>query len=213
MLRGWASAHGALLVFDEVMTSRLSPGGLQAVHGIAPDLTTLGKYMGGGLSFGAFGGRADVMRRFDPLQPDAFAHAGTFNNNVFTLSAGVAGLRDVYTPSAAQALNARGDTLRQRLNRIAREARFPMQFTGMGSMMNVHMCSGSVRSIRDLERSVKPLLDLFYFHMLDRRVWIARRGMINLSLPVGDAECDHLVRAVQGFVDSCNGMLPIAGAA
>jgi glutamate-1-semialdehyde 2,1-aminomutase len=70
-----------------------------------------------------------------------------------------------------------------------------------------------VRSIRDLERSVKPLLDLFYFHMLDRRVWIARRGMINLSLPVGDAECDHLVRAVQGFVDSCNGMLPIAGAA
>ncbi|RYF63259.1 MAG: aminotransferase class III-fold pyridoxal phosphate-dependent enzyme, partial [Comamonadaceae bacterium] len=97
MLRDWSSAHGALLIFDEVMTSRLAPGGLQQVHGIAPDLTTLGKYIGGGFSFGAFGGRADLMRRFDPGQPGAFGHAGTFNNNVFTMAAGAAGLREVYT--------------------------------------------------------------------------------------------------------------------
>jgi len=207
MLRDWATANGALLIFDEVMTSRLSPGGLQAIVGVAPDLTTLGKYVGGGLSFGAFGGRADVMRRFDPLQPDAFSHAGTFNNNVFTLSAGVAGLRDVYTPSAALALNARGDALRQRLNTAAQGAKFPMQFTGWGSMMNVHMCPGAVRSVRDLEQSSRQLADLFYFHMLDRRVWIARRGMINLSRPIGDAECDHLVSAVEGFVETCNRLL------
>lgn len=213
MLRDWASAHGALLIFDEVMTSRLSPGGLQAVHGIAPDLTTLGKYMGGGLSFGAFGGRAEVMRRFDPLQPDAFAHAGTFNNNVFTLSAGVAGLRDVYTASAALALNARGDALRSSLNAAAQAARFPMQFTGLGSMMNVHMCRGAVRSVRDLAQSERPLADLFYFHMLDQGVWMARRGMINLSLPIGDAECDHLVHAVEGFVESINRMLWLTGPA
>jgi glutamate-1-semialdehyde 2,1-aminomutase len=67
MLREWTRAHGALLIFDEVMTSRLAPGGLQAVYGVAPDMTTLGKYVGGGLSFGAFGGSAEVMRRFDPL--------------------------------------------------------------------------------------------------------------------------------------------------
>jgi glutamate-1-semialdehyde 2,1-aminomutase len=204
MLREWTRSHGALLIFDEVMTSRLAPGGLQAVHGVAPDMTTLGKYVGGGLSFGAFGGSAAVMRRFDPLQPDALAHAGTFNNNVFTMAAGVAGLRDVYTAAAALALNARGDALRRRLNTVAREARFPMQFTGLGSMMNVHMCRGRVRSVRDLERSVRPLSDLFYFQALDHGVWLARRGMINLSLPIGDAECDRLVRAVEAFIESSN---------
>lgn len=208
MLRNWASSHGALLIFDEVMTSRLAYGGLQAVHGVAPDLTTLGKYVGGGLSFGAFGGRADVMRRFDPLQPDALAHAGTFNNNVFTMSAGVAGLRDVYTPSAALALNGRGDALRSRLDTLAaQKARFPMQFTGIGSMMNVHMCAGTVRSIRDLEGSSTALSHLFYFRMLEAGVWLARRGMINLSLPIGDAECDQLVHAVDRFVDLCNGIM------
>jgi glutamate-1-semialdehyde 2,1-aminomutase len=204
MLREWTRAHGALLIFDEVMTSRLAPGGLQAVYGVAPDMTTLGKYVGGGLSFGAFGGSAEVMRRFDPLQPDALAHAGTFNNNVFTMAAGVAGLRHVYTASAALALSARGDALRQRLNTVAQEARFAMQFTGLGSMMNVHMCPGPVRSVRDLERSTRSLSDLFYFQALNHGVWLARRGMINLSLPIGDAECDRLVRAVEAFVESCN---------
>ncbi len=207
MLRDWTRTHGALLIFDEVMTSRLAPGGLQAVYGVAPDMTTLGKYVGGGLSFGAFGGRAEVMRRFDPLQPDALAHAGTFNNNVFTMAAGVAGLRDVYTASVALALNARGDALRQRLNAVAQKARFPMQFTGLGSMMNVHMCPGAVRSLRDLERSARPLSDLFYFQMLGHGVWLARRGMINLSLPIGAAECDRLVHAAEAFIESCNGII------
>ena len=111
---------GALLILDEVMTSRLSPGGLQAVRGVKPDLTTFGKYIGGGMSFGAFGGRADIMDLFDPRRPDALPHAGTFNNNVLTMSAGLTGLTEVYTPEAARALNARGDALRERLNALCR---------------------------------------------------------------------------------------------
>ncbi len=204
MLREWATRNSALLIFDEVMTSRLSPGGLQAVYGVTPDLTTLGKYIGGGFSFGAFGGRAELINRFNPFLPGALAHAGTFNNNVFTMSAGVAGLRDVYTSTAAIALNARGDTLRERLNAAAQRARFPMQFTGLGSMMNVHMCAGTVRSIRDLVPSIAPLRDLFYFDMFSQGLWLARRGMINLSLPIGDAECDRLVHAVEVFIDTRN---------
>lgn len=207
MLREWTDKNDALLIFDEVMTSRLSPGGLQSVLGIAPDLTTLGKYVGGGFSFGAFGGREDLMRRFDPLQADAFGHAGTFNNNVFTMLAGAAGMRDVYTPTAALALNARGDELRLRLNQEARRSRFPMQFTGQGSMMSVHMCPGSIRSIRDLTTAALPLRDLFYFFMLKSDVWLARRGMINLSLPMGNAACDRLVHAVAAFVDSCDSLM------
>src|SRR6516162_1937660 len=104
-LRALADETGALLIFDEVMTSRLSPGGLQEVHAILPDLTTLGKYVGGGMSFGAFGGRADVMEHFDPRRPDAYQHAGTFNNNVLTMNAGLVGLTEIYTPERARALN------------------------------------------------------------------------------------------------------------
>ena len=99
-LRELADACGAMLIFDEVMTSRLSIGGRQAQLGIRPDLTTLGKYFGGGLSFGAFGGRADLMARFDPRRADALGHAGTFNNNVLTMAAGLAGLQQVLTPAA-----------------------------------------------------------------------------------------------------------------
>ncbi len=211
MLRDWASAHGAVLIFDEVMTSRLAPGGLQAVCGITPDMTTLGKYLGGGFSFGAFGGRAELMAHFDPFRPGAFAHAGTFNNNVFTLAAGVAGLREVYTPETAHALNARGDALRQRLNEVAQAARFPMQFTGLGSMMNLHMHAGPVRSVRDLAGDSIALRDLFYFDMLEQGLWLARRGMVNLSLPMGDAECERLARAVQGFVEARHALVASGG--
>ncbi|MGE0238728.1 MAG: aspartate aminotransferase family protein, partial [Parvibaculaceae bacterium] len=114
MLREECTRHGVMLVFDEVMTSRLAPGGLQEKHAISPDLTTLGKYVGGGFSFGAFGGRADIMDRYEPSRPDAQAHAGTFNNNPFTMAAGLAAMTEIYTPERAIALNQSGDRLRQR---------------------------------------------------------------------------------------------------
>ena len=94
-LRNATQRSGVLLIFDEVQTSRLAPGGLQEALGVYADLTTLGKYLGGGASFGAFGGRADLMDRFDPRRPDHFSHAGTHNNNAVTMAAGLAGLRDV----------------------------------------------------------------------------------------------------------------------
>ena len=93
MLREETWAHGITMIFDEVMTSRLSPGGLQAKLGVIPDMTTLGKYIGGGMSFGAFGGRREIMELFDPTKPDHLPHAGTFNNNALTMAAGVGGLR------------------------------------------------------------------------------------------------------------------------
>ena len=105
-LREATTEHDVLLIFDEVMTSRLSPGGLQLATGITPDLTSLGKYVGGGLTFGAFGGRAELMARFDPTRADALPHAGTFNNDVLTMAAGLAGLTQIYTPAAAEELNA-----------------------------------------------------------------------------------------------------------
>src|ERR1700678_3594704 len=100
------------------MTSRLSPGGLQERLGVIPDLTTLGKYIGGGFSFGAFGGREGLMSLMDPGRPDSLPHAGTFNNNVFSMGAGAVALREVYTPARADQLYAAGEDLLLRLNEM-----------------------------------------------------------------------------------------------
>jgi glutamate-1-semialdehyde 2,1-aminomutase len=201
-LRALADDTGALLIFDEVMTSRLAPGGLQEAHGILPDLTTLGKYVGGGMSFGAFGGRADVMERFDPRRPDAFQHAGTFNNNTLTMSAGLVGLTEIYTPERARVLNAFGDRLRERLNGIARQHGLAMQFTGLGSMLAVHMTDGPIRSQEDTERGNAALRDLFYFDLLARGIWFAKRGMFALSIALDEEDGDKLVDAVEEFAQT-----------
>lgn len=196
MLREEATKAGAVLIFDEVMTSRLSPGGIQVLSGIIPDMTTLGKYIGGGLTFGAFGGRADIMEHFDPLRPDAWPHAGTFNNNILTMSAGVAGLEEVYPPEVATSFNARGDQVRERLNALGRDKGLPVRFTGRGSMMTVHFGWKPVRGPADTKQTPQAMRDLFHMDMLARGIYIARRGMINLSVPMTDGDFDALVAAV-----------------
>ena len=119
MLREEATTAGALLIFDEIMTSRLGPQGVGGLEQITPELMTVGKYLAGGMSFGAFGGRRDLMSAYDPTRAGSLFHAGTFNNNVLSMSAGIAGLSRVLTDEALTALNARGDRLRNDLNRAA----------------------------------------------------------------------------------------------
>src|SRR6516164_9290566 len=201
-LRTLAAETGALLIFDEVMTSRLAPGGLQEAHGILPDLTTLGKYVGGGMSFGAFGGRADLMARFDPRRPDAFQHAGTFNNNVLTMNAGLVGLTEIYTPERARALNSWGDRLRERLNTVVRRRGLAMQFTGRGSMLSVHMTDAPIHSQEEAQKGNAPLRDLFYFDLLVRGIWFAKRGMFALSIALDEQDGDKLADAVEEFADT-----------
>jgi glutamate-1-semialdehyde 2,1-aminomutase len=201
-LREAATETGAVLIFDEVMTSRLGPGGLQGELGIRPDLTTLGKYLGGGMSFGAFGGRAEIMERFDPRRADALQHAGTFNNNVLSMKAGYAGLTQAFTPDAARALNARGEALRARLNGLCRAHKAPLQFSGRGSMMTTHTTADPIRSSADAARGDTGLKELLFFDLLAEGIWLARRGFIALSLAIGDAECDRLATAVEHFLEA-----------
>jgi glutamate-1-semialdehyde 2,1-aminomutase len=209
-LRRLADESGALLVFDEVMTSRLSLGGCQALLGITPDLTSLGKYFGGGLSFGAFGGRHDVMQRFDPRRPDALGHAGTFNNNVLTMAAGLAGLRELWTPSAIDTLNRRGDALRERCNALFAARGLALQMTGLGSLMNLHATDRTVHRPADLASSDMRVKDLLFFALLERGVFIARRGLMALSLPFGDAEAGQFVAALSDALTAHQAVLPAA---
>lgn len=207
-LRSLADGCGALLVLDEVMTSRLGPGGRQGQLGLVPDLTVLGKYFGGGLSFGAFGGRAELMRRYDPARPDALPHAGTFNNNVLSMAAGLAGLTQVLHPQALLELNDRGDRLRERLNALFAHHGVAAQASGLGSLMNLHGTAAPLRRPADLTGASEPLKALLYFALLERGVYLARRGLIALALPFGEAECDELAGALDEVLRHYAAVLP-----
>lgn len=199
-LREAATRHGIVLVFDEVMTSRFSPGGRQGELGLRPDMTTLGKYIGGGSSFGAFGGRADIMQRFDPRMPDALTHAGTFNNNVISMAAGIAGMTKVLTPAALAGLNARGTALREALNALFRRRGAKLQATGLGSILSLHATERPIRNPDDLAGADGEIKDLVFFDLIARGFYLARRGYMALSLPIGEAETAALVEALDDIV-------------
>jgi glutamate-1-semialdehyde 2,1-aminomutase len=194
-LRDLATTHGALLVMDEVMTSRLAVGGAQERYGVQADLTVLGKYFGGGLSFGAFGGSREVMAAYDPAQ-GGLTHGGTFNNNAFTMSVGpvVAGMLDRATLTR---LNGRGDRLRERLAEVLAPVGFSV--SGLGSMMTIHPARGPVQRWSDVA-GVDPRWRRLLFHdLLTRGYYIAERGYHALSLAVTDEQLDGFVDAVGAF--------------
>jgi glutamate-1-semialdehyde 2,1-aminomutase len=189
------------------MTSRLAPGGLQGKHGITPDLTTLGKYVGGGMTIGAFGGRGDIMDRFDPNRPDSFPHGGTFNNNVLAMSAGLAGFTKVLTPAALDRMNGLGDSLRDRANALAAKHGLPVQATGTGSIFGLHFHKGPIRNSHDLdegekgrERDIAALKKLYQLDMFERGLYVTRRILGNLSLVTSAADVDLFIDALDEFL-------------
>ena len=207
-LRSVATETGAVLIFDEVMTSRLfSGGGVQSEMGIEPDMTTLGKYIGGGMSFGAFGGKKAIMSLLDP-RTGTLPHAGTFNNNVFTMAVGSVGLELLFTPERARQLHATGENLRAQLNEIAKGTL--MKVSGCGSIMAFHFTKTAVEQILS-ENSLKgdsiELLDLLHLDLLGRGFYIARRGFIALGLPLTEVELDGFVEAIKCFLQKYSGVL------
>jgi glutamate-1-semialdehyde 2,1-aminomutase len=182
---------------------------LQKLHGVTPDLTTLGKYVAGGMSFGAFGGRGDVMDLFDGHRPGSLIHSGTFNNNVMSMAGGLVAMGEIFDAAAADALFARGERLRERLNAVCRERGVEMQFTGLGSMMQPHFRKGPIERPYAATPREEALRELYFFDLLAAGVYIARRGMIAMSLPVGEAECDRLVAAVDEFCALRRPLMPL----
>ncbi len=207
-LREETGRRGALLVFDEVMTSRLAPGGMQERTGVTPDLVAFGKYLGGGMSFGAFGGRRDLMARLDPRDPRSFTHSGTFNNNVLTMVAGLAGLEKVLTPEATLRLNASGDRLRVRLQEAADRRGVALRAMGLGSMICLHFQSGEIRKPADTEATPPAARKLFQLEMNLAGFYLSRRGFMSLSLPLTSKDHDDLVAAFEEFLEEHAPVLP-----
>ena len=142
------------------------------------------------------------MEWFDPRRKDGLQHAGTFNNNVLTMNAGYVGLTEIYTPERALVLNDFGDELRERLHTVVRRRGLAIQFTGLGSMIGVHMTNAPIHREADALKGNTDLLDLFYFDLLARGVWFAKRGMMALSVALEPADADKLVTAVEDFSDT-----------
>lgn len=202
-LKAVTQERGAVLIYDEVMTSRMYDGsGVQSqmADELKPDLTTLGKWIGGGMSFGAFGGRREIMQLFDPRIKGSLAHAGTFNNNVLTMAAGRVGLGKVFTPAKARDLHERGEQLRKKLQKVSEGSL--MKWTGLGSVMNVTFTTTPVEKIKcpgDFGKPVTELGDILHLFLLERGFYMARRGFIALSLALTDKDLDGFVDAVQNF--------------
>jgi glutamate-1-semialdehyde 2,1-aminomutase len=194
-LREVTDRHGIVLIFDEVISFRVGYHGAQGVFGIIPDVTTLGKIIGGGFPVGALAGRTDVMAVFDPTggHPKA-PHGGTFNANPVTMAAGLAAMR-LMTKDAYARLDETGAKLRASLAACFAHAGVSGGVTGMGSLFRLH---GTDREIVDY-RSARPTrqeaarLERIVRRLLEHGVLISITGLGCLSTPMGDAELESLV--------------------
>lgn len=188
-----------LLIFDEIITSRLSVGGAQAYYNVTPDITVLGKSIGGGLPVGAFGASEEMMALFNPEREGAIAHSGTFNGNSMTMVAGLATLNEL-KPHIYQKLNLLGERLKKKVLENFQRARIRGTVTGEGSLLNIHFADKEINDFREAWRSKsehKDLYELFHLAMLTRGVFIARRGMMCISTPMGEKEVDYVAEKVE----------------
>jgi glutamate-1-semialdehyde 2,1-aminomutase len=199
-LRDRTRQAGSVLIFDEVMTSRLAWGGAQQLTGVIPDMTVLGKYLAGGLSFGAFGGRRPVMSAFDP-DGGGLTHGGTFNNNAFTMAAGVAVHASALSAQALDALTERGERFRAALAGVFAASPLPFSVTGWGSLCAIHPVDGPVRSPADARAGDTRWRDLLFYELLAGGFYFAQRGYLALSMDVGQDDLDRFVGAVAAFCE------------
>ncbi|HQS99398.1 MAG: glutamate-1-semialdehyde-2,1-aminomutase [Hydrogenophilales bacterium 16-64-46] len=171
-MRRLCDAHGALLIFDEVMTGfRVALGGAQSVLGIKPDLTTLGKVIGGGMPVGAFGGRADVMDALAPVGP--VYQAGTLSGNPVSVAAGLATLNAVSQPGFYEALGAKTLALCEGLNLAAKDAGVTFCADCQGGMFGLYFADNPPETFAEVMASNREMFNRFFHAMLDKGFYLA----------------------------------------
>src|ERR687894_1898647 len=177
MLRELTERFGILLVFDEVITFRVAYGGAQEHYDVIPDLTCLGKLVGGGFPLGAFGGRSEIMAMFDPSHGGPqIPHPGSYNANPISLVAGETTL-GLLTGEAIRLLNRRGESLRQQIHMAFEDAGLPAQVTGLGSLFALHLTSHPVKGYRDTIGADADLRHRIFLGLFKEGVLIDPRGV------------------------------------
>jgi glutamate-1-semialdehyde 2,1-aminomutase len=197
-VRRATQAHDIVLVFDEVITLRAGYGGVQAQCGITPDLTAMGKIIGGGLPIGAIGGRRELMRRFHPDEPEPVMHASTFSGNPISMAAGHAAMIQL-EPQTLEGLAALGERFRAGAGETFRRNGLRGQATGLASLCNLHLTDGPLNDARDSLAGMMaggPVNRALHLAMLQRGVASASRLMYCLSTPMTNAEVDFALDAL-----------------
>jgi len=197
-LRENCTRHGAVLVFDEVMTGfRVARGGAQARYGIRPDLTTLGKVIGGGLPVGAFGGRSDIMEKIAPLGP--VYQAGTLSGNPVAVAAGLATLELVEQPGFQEKLESTTRALVEGLSAEARGANVQFSAQSIGSMFGLYFRASPPASFAEVMQCDREKFNRFFHAMLARGVYLApsayEAGFV--SAAHGVAEIEETLKAAR----------------
>lgn len=171
-LKSLAKEHGALLIFDEVMTGfRLARGGAAEIFKVTPDLVCFGKVIGGGLPVGAFAGRAEIMSHLAPSGP--VYQAGTLSGNPLAMSAGLALLSELNEcPAIYDALERRGQSLAQGMHDILDKKSIPHQINNVGSMMSLHLCEGPVLDFDTAKAGDNGQFKALFHHMLANGVYL-----------------------------------------
>jgi glutamate-1-semialdehyde 2,1-aminomutase len=203
-LRAVTRAHGILLVYDEVISFRVGYHGAQGLFGGEPDLTTLGKIIGGGFPVGAVAGRAEVMAVFDPTGGSTpVPHGGTFNANPVTMAAGLAAMR-LLDRSAYERLDDLGGKLRASLEDCFERAGLPGRVTGAGSLFRIHATGNELvdyRSTRTTPEQTARHARIMRA-LLEHGVLISPTGLGCLSTPMGDSELEGLVETFAAVLDA-----------
>lgn len=198
-LREITRKHGILLISDEVKSFRLSYGGGQEMFGMEPDLTALGKFIGGGFPAGAVGGRAEIMLVFDPSRGrPRVPHAGTFNANPVTMIAGRVTL-EKFTRAAIKRLNELGESLINKLNELFVQSKVKAQVTGAGSLFLIHLTSSHLTDYRSSfpDQLQKEMMSRLFFKLLEAAIFIAPEGLGALSTPMTTKEVDSFLIAME----------------
>ena len=185
-----------LLIFDEVQSFRVSPGGAQEHFGVIPDMTTFGKIIGGGMPVGAWGGRRDIMALFDPSADAPLAHAGTFNANPMTMVAGEVVMNHL-TPEVYDRMNALGDALRAKLAAVFDELSIPAQVTGIASLFGIHFTPDPITDYRSVVRADSDMTKALFTGLLNEGILLQTGGAGALNTLTRDPDIDALVDAVR----------------
>jgi len=189
-LRALADRAGALLIFDEIISFRVAPGGAQERFAVRPDLTTLGKIIGGGYPLAAFGGREDVMAVFDARRPGSISHGGTFNGSPVAAAAGLATLRAL-TPEAYGRLDDLGERVRRRVGATIERERLDARVSAVGSLFQVFSGPGATAFATGVAGG--PTL---FLALLLEGFYLAPRGMGAIPAIATEDDVDDLADAI-----------------
>jgi len=202
-LRELCTENDTLLVFDEVITGfRLAPGGAQQLFGIKPDITVLGKILGGGFPIGAIVASRETMEHMDPTlyqRPKFSFHGGTFCANPITMTAGLTTLKQLADGEIINELNSTGDNLRQQLNDIFERADRDVQVTGVGSLWNTHFTKEHVKDSNDIARADREQLTKYHMHLIENGIYQPPTKTGALCAAHTKADLEKLLSETEGY--------------